>query len=90
MARKPMITRTMKTSNVTVLCVNVDDRSTFEQNVTLPGIYKDAKKLEKAVKYVFDDSPVKPIQVIGVEVSEQLYGMSEETFLQYATKMDKR
>lgn len=90
MARKPQITRTMKTSTVTVLCVNVDDRSTFEQTITLPGTYKDAKKLEKAVKFVFSDSPVKPIQILGTEVSEQLYGMSEETFLQYATKIDKR
>lgn len=90
MARKPMITRTMKTTNVVVLCVNVEDRSTFEQTITLPGVYKDEKKLTKKVEFVFADSPVKPIQVISTEVTSKLLGMSEETFIQYAEEMDNR
>lgn len=90
MARKPMITRTMKTTNVTVLCVNVDDRSTFEQNVTLPGTYKEEKKLNKMVEHVFEGSPVKPIQIISTDVTSKLYGMTEETYLQYAEELEKR
>lgn len=92
MARKPQVTRTIKTTHAVVLCVNTEDRSTFEQTITLPRTYTDDKKLMKIIEGCFDepDSPVKPISVISTEVKETLYGMTEEEFIQYAHVLPPR
>ena len=49
MARKPQVTRTITTTVVSLFCVNTEDRTAFEQSLTLPRTYKDEQKLMKAV-----------------------------------------
>lgn len=90
MARKPMVTRTITSTTATVFCVNKEDRSTFEQSVVLPRTYKDEDKLMKAVENVFIGEPVKPVSITGIEVNEQLYGMTEEEFIKNAKVLPPR
>ena len=88
MARKPMVTRTIITTKVNVLCLNVQDAEPFNQVVTLPRIYKDEKKLLKKVEEVVNTDDVKAVHVVDKEEVETLYGMTEQDFITNATVLD--
>ena len=90
MARVPMVTRTIPTTIVNVFCVNTEDRSTFEQSITLPRTYKDEIKMMKAVEKVLDGEPIKAVSITGYEVKETLYGMTETDFIKAATVLPPR
>lgn len=90
MARVPMVTRTIPTTVVNVFCVNTEDRSTFEQSITLPRTYKDEVKMMKAVEKVLDGEPIKAVSITGYEVQETLYGMTEADFIKAATVLPPR
>ena len=90
MARKPQVTRTITTTVVSLFCVNTEDRSTFEQSLTLPRTYKDEQKLMKAVEKALEGEPIKAVAINSYEVKETLYGMSEEEFIQHARVLPPR
>lgn len=90
MARVPQVTRTIPTTIVHLLCVNTEDRSTFEQDITLPRTYKDEQKMMKAVEKVLDGEPIKAVSILGSDVKETLYGMTEAEFIQYAQVLPPR
>lgn len=90
MARVPQVTRTIPTTIVHLLCVNTEDRSTFEQDITLPRTYKDEQKMMKAVERVLDGEPIKAVSILGSDVKETLYGMTEAEFIQYAQVLPPR
>lgn len=85
-----MVTRTIPTTSVKIVCVNLNDRSVFEQNLTLPRTYKDENKLMKQIELVLKNEPIKAISIIGTEVHETLYGMSEQDFIKNATVLDPK
>lgn len=90
MARLPQITRTISTTIVKIFCVNLDDKSTFEQSITLPRTYKDDRSMMEAVEQVLEGEPIKAVSIVGSEVKETLYGMSEADFIRYATVLPPR
>ena len=90
MARVPQVTRTIPTTIATIFCVNLEDKSTFEQTITLPRTYKDDKSLMKAVEKALDGEPIKAVSVTGTEIKETLYGMLESDFIKYATVLPPR
>lgn len=90
MARVPMVTRTIPTTIATIFCVNTEDRTTFEQNITLPRTYKDDAKLMKAVEKVLEGEPIKAVSVVSSEVVETLYGMTEQEFIRNAQVLPSR
>jgi len=90
MARVPQVTRTIPTTVVTFLGVNTEDRTTFEQSITLPRTYKDEQKMMKALEKVLDGEPVKAVSIISSEVKETLYGMTEVDFIKYAKVLPPR
>ena len=90
MARVPMVTRTIKTTNAKVLCVSIVENKTFEQEVALPRTYKDEKSLMKQVKAVLENDNVKPVRVIRTEEVVTLYGMSEQEFITTAKILPPR
>ena len=89
MARKPMVTRTVTTTNATVLCVNTVAEETVTQVVEVPRTYTDDSKLLKAVKETLD-STIIPVKVISTETVETLYGMTEQQFIEQAEKLPPR
>lgn len=88
MARKPMVTRTIVTTKVNVLCLNVQDAEPFNKVVTLPRTYKDEKKLLKKVEEVVNTDEVKAVHIVDKEEVETLYGMTEQDFITNATILD--
>lgn len=90
MARIPMVTRTIQTTIVTIFCVSIEDRSTFEQTLTLPRTYKDDNKLMKVVEKALEGEPIKAVAIINQEVKEKLYGMTEQEFIKNAKVLPPR
>lgn len=88
MARKPMVTRTIVTTKVNVLCVDINNAGPFIKSVTLPRTYKDEKKLLKKVEEIVNTEDVKAVHVVDKEEVETLYGMTEQDFIANATILD--
>lgn len=79
--RKPMVTRTIQTTEATVLCIDIINSEPFNKTVTLPRTYKDEKALMKKVASVIDSDTVKAVHVVATEIHETLYGMTEDDFI---------
>lgn len=90
MAREPMITRTIQTTNVDLLCVNTLDGQTFHMTMTLPRTYKDDKHILKVAEKFIKDENIKAVHVHTANVTETLYGMTEAKFLELAEVLPAR
>ena len=90
MARKPMVTRTIITTKVNAMCVNLESAEVFNKEVTLPRTYKDEKKLLKAVENVVNNDTEKAVQIVDSSEVETLYGMTEQDFIDSATVLDPK
>lgn len=88
MARKPMVTRTITTTKVNVLCLDVQSAEPFNQSVSLPRTYKDEKKLLKKVEEIVNTDAVKAVHIVGKTEIETLYGMTEQDFINNAMILD--
>lgn len=88
MARKPMVTRTIITTKVIVLCLDVNSAEPFNETVTLPRTYKDDKKLLKSVEEVINTDTVKAVHIVDKKEIETLYGMAERDFINNAKILD--
>ena len=90
MARKPMITRTVKATEVKVLIAKVSDRTTTEGFIVLAGEYKKDDDILKYLKKNYDTPDTKHIAIISKNVTETLYGMSIEEFMKHAKVLTER
>ena len=88
MARKPMVTRTIVTTKVNVLCLEINKAEPFNKVVTLPRTYNDEKKLLKKVEEIVNTDEVKAVHIVDKEEVETLYGMTEQAFITNATILD--
>ena len=86
--REKMVTRSMKVTVANVLMVNLETQATETQAVNMPSTYKDDKALMKALEKSYTGSTLKPVHVIGSQVIEKLYGMTEKAFLDNAIELD--
>lgn len=78
---KNMVTRTILTTEVSVLCLNLIKSEPFNMDVSLPRTYKDEKSMMKKVSALIDNDERKAVHIVRTEVKETLYGMPEEEFL---------
>ena len=90
MARKPMVTRTIKTTKANVLCLNIVEGEPFNKVVTLPRTYKDEKSLMAMAESVINTDEVKAVHVVDTKVEEAVYGMTEVDFISHAQLMPGR
>lgn len=81
MAKTPMITRTIQTTEVNVLCMDIKQGEPFNTTVTLPRTYKDNAAMLKAAAAVIDNEDTKAVRIVASEVKETLYGMKETDFI---------
>lgn len=88
MARKPMVTRTIVTTKVNVLCLDVQTAEPFNKEVILPRAYKDEKKLLKKVEEVVNTEDIKAVHIVDKSEVETLYGMEEQDFITNAEILD--
>lgn len=90
MARIPMVTRTIQTTKVNALCLDIVEQKPFEKEYILSGTYKDNKHLMKALETVANDDTHKVVHVKSTEIVETLYGMTEQEFISYAKVLPPR
>ena len=90
MARQPMVTRTIITTNAKVLCLDIDKQEPFERIVKLPRTDKDERKMMKKIEAVVNNDSVKAVHVISTETEEILYGMTEQKFIEEAEILPSR
>lgn len=92
MAKESLITRTITTSTVTVLCLDVDSGEPENRTFTLPRTYAKEKDILRRAKAQLDEAGeanVHAVHVVDVKVNETLYGMPESLFLAHASVIDK-
>lgn len=84
MARKPMITRTIKTTKVTVLGMDITTAEPENRTVVLARTYPSMEKMLVAAKAAAETDTYKVVHIVASEVVEQLYGMPEQQFVELA------
>lgn len=90
MARAPMVTRTIKTTHATLMCVDTETAEVFNKDVILPRTFEDENAILKAAKKVHETGTCKVVAVVATEVNETLYGMSEADFIANAKPLPPR
>ena len=90
MARVPMVTRTITTTKVNVMCVDVEAGEPFNKEVTVPRAYKDNESLLKTVKPLIETETVKAVHIVDKTEIETLYGMTERYFIEHAEVLPER
>lgn len=90
MARVPMVTRTITTTKVNVMCLDIETGEPCNKSVVVPRTYKDDEKLLKKVKEVLETEILKPVYIVDKEEIETLYGMSEQEFIEHARVLPPR
>lgn len=90
MARPQMVTRTILTTKVTVLCMDVNTAEPFNKELILPRTYNDEEKLLKRVRAVVDTDAIKAVHIVDTEVVKTLYGMTEQDFIDNAVILPPR
>lgn len=90
MARVPTVTRTITTTKVNVMCLDIETGEPCNKSVVVPRTYKDDETLLKKVKEVLETETLKPVHVVSKEEIETLYGMPEQEFIEHAKVLPPR
>lgn len=88
MARKRMVTRTIESTKVTTLALDVTTSEPQNMTHNLSGVYDNDAKLLKAVQKAFDTDVLKNVHIVAHETIETIYGMDENVFLAQAVVLD--
>ena len=86
--RKPMVTRTIISTQVTALCVNPQSAETFEQEFTLTGKIADKDKVLKRVSKLYNTDVCTIVAIREFKEVNELYGMDEADFIAGAKILD--
>lgn len=82
MSRAPVVTRTITTTTVKLLAVDMTSKTTDEVQVTLPRTYKNDDALLKMANKRRDKEHVKFVAVLDAPVvQKKRWGMTEEEFI---------
>lgn len=90
MARAPRVTRTITTTEVNVMCLDVEKGEIINKDVTVSRTFKDDEKLLKEVKKIVETDYIKAVHIVDKRVVETLYGMTEQEFIEHATLLPPR
>ena len=86
MRKKKMITRTIKVTRYEVTYFDLEINEVRGDVLEIVGTPTDME-IEK--QFNAENPTCKFIKLDNVEVSEKLYGLPEDTFLQYAVELDE-
>lgn len=87
MARERMVTRTIESTSVQYLGLNISTRETIEDVTEIAGIVPDNKLLD-LVKKDCETDTFKVVTITGTEKRERLFGMREQEFFENAIELD--
>ena len=88
MAKKRMVTRTIARTEVEALCANKQAEQIETVTISVKGVYKDDRALEKEVLNALPDTYAF-VAIKSATVSKKLYGMGEDDFLRNAVEIGK-
>lgn len=85
-----MVTRTIKSTEMILLCVDLETQETCNRSVCISGVHTGNEK--GIMKLISEQLPetVKPVTVIKEDVTEALYGMNETDFIRLADVIPNR
>lgn len=86
--RKPMVTRTIISTQVIALCVNPQTAETFEQEFTLTGKIAGKDKVLKKVSKQYSTEDCTIVAIRELKEVNELYGMDEADFIKGAKILD--
>lgn len=87
---KNLITRTITSTKVDVMCLDIEQVEPYNEVVILPRTYKDDRALLKAAADRINDETHKAVDVVRHEVVTELYGMTEDDFIANAKPLPPR
>lgn len=87
--RKPMVTRTITSTKVQVLCADTTKAELFNKSVVVPRTFEDDEKLLKVLHKIIDNEKEVVVSIVGKDEQTALYGMSEEDFVANAVLLDE-
>lgn len=85
--RKAMVTRTFKTLAVTATVLNTANNTVSVKELALSRVYPEKKILEK-LQESYNTETEKVVHFTAFKEVEQLFGMTEQKFLENAVKLD--
>lgn len=85
-----MITRTITGTRVTVISVNPLSLIATKKTVDIRGTFEENDKLLKALKTLYDNETEIISSVLSSEKFEELYGLEDDIFMEYAVKLDPK
>lgn len=85
MRKEKMITRTIKVTKYEVIYFDLESNEVKADELVTIGTPTD-KEIEK--QFNNENPECKFIKLDNVEVTEKLYGLSEQKFLEYAVELD--
>lgn len=88
--REPMVTRTIVTTKVVALGMDIETCEPGNKVFILPRTYKDDKAIMKELDKRTEEENFKCVKVVDTEVIETLYGMTEAEFVRVAKELPSR
>lgn len=89
MSRQPMVTRTIVSTKVKALCMDLVNRQPIEKVFILPRTYKDDNAVMKMLCKLHDSEELKVTAILEKEETKDIYGMTEAKFIELADKLDE-
>ena len=85
--RERMVTRTVKSLNVTFICLDTESAEVSNETIIVPINLKDNEKkiLAYGHKHI-DTDTVKAVSIVNIEETEGHYKMTEAKFIELADK----
>lgn len=80
MARKRIVSRSIKAVVYDVLCLNVETAEPFNTEITLNAAVK-GKDVMKKIRSLVDSETVKAVHVVGETAINKVLAMDEEDFI---------
>ena len=95
MARERMVTRTVSTTTIDVLVINIETSEVGTKSFVLgQNMVKDEKTMLNNAQKMLDDETGttlwKCVAIKNIKEEETLYGMTEQDFLKYAKVLPPR
>lgn len=90
MAKAKMVTRTVQTTRAKIMCVDIAEEKPYNKEFILPGVYKNDTHILKKVSKIVDDANNKAVAVLSADVQTDLYGMTEDKFIEAAEVLPPR
>lgn len=89
MAKQKYLTRTMKSTRASILCMDIETAEPMNKIVVLAGTFKNDNDILKNAKKIIENSRVKCVAVANAQTETALYRMTEDFFLANAEKVEK-